>query len=164
MRFPSSQTTFSPYIPLSAGGDLLALLPHRDVAGLLRPFQQLLEGHPVAAQVEGGVQLPVVDDGRLAGVIPLDFLLGAMVVEDTREMLSVGGVSGESRENPVFSAIRTRLPWLTVNLGTTFRTAAVISLFESTLAHFSRPTCTVDGTPNAIGLFGLTGCSGSGCQ
>lgn len=32
-------------------------------------------------------------------------------------------------------AVRTRLPWLTVNLGTTFLAAAVIALFESTLAQ-----------------------------
>ena len=33
------------------------------------------------------------------------------------------------------AAVRTRLPWLTVNLGTTFLAAATISLFESTLAQ-----------------------------
>ena len=33
------------------------------------------------------------------------------------------------------ASIRTRLPWLTINLATTFLAAATISLFESTLAQ-----------------------------
>ena len=83
----------------------------------------------------GIVQLPVVSDGLLTGVIPLELLLSAVVEEDTRQMLNVGGVAGDSRENTLVSSIRTRLPWLTVNLGTTFLAAAAISLFESTLAQ-----------------------------
>ena len=83
----------------------------------------------------GIVQLPVVSDGELRGVIPLEFLLSAVVEEDTRQMLNVGGVAGDSREHTLVSAIKTRLPWLTVNLGTTFLAAAAISLFESTLAQ-----------------------------
>ena len=80
------------------------------------------------------VQLPVVTGGRLRGVIPQEFLLSAVVEEDTRQMLNVGGVSGESGEHSLVAAIRTRLPWLTINLATTFLAAATISLFESTLA------------------------------
>ncbi len=80
------------------------------------------------------VQLPVVTGGRLRGVIPQEFLLSAVVAEDTRQMLQVGGVTGESGEHSLVAAIRTRLPWLTVNLATTFLAAGTISLFESTLA------------------------------
>ena len=120
----------------------LALLPERT------PVRDVMDPVPATVTVDTSagecarllrhynvVQLPVVAGGKLAGVIPLDFLLGAMVQEDTREMLNVGGVSGGPAENQVYSAIRTRLPWLTVNLGTTFLAAAVISLFESTLAQ-----------------------------
>ena len=81
------------------------------------------------------MQLPVVSEGTLIGVIPSEFLLSAVVEEDTRQMLNVGAVSGDSGETSMASAIRTRLPWLTVNLGTTFLAAATISLFESTLAQ-----------------------------
>ena len=80
------------------------------------------------------VQLPVVAEGTLLGVIPSEFLLSAVVEEDTRQMLNVGAVSGDSGETSLVSAIRTRLPWLTINLATTFLAAATISLFESTLA------------------------------
>ena len=81
------------------------------------------------------MQLPVAWEGTLIGVIPSEFLLSAVVEEDTRQMLNVGAVSGDSGETSLVSAIRTRLPWLTVNLGTTFLAAATISLFESTLAQ-----------------------------
>ena len=80
-------------------------------------------------------QLPVVEDGNLIGVIPAEFLLSAMVENDTRQMLQVASVAGEAADGPVLNSIRTRLPWLTVNLGTTFLAAAMIAIFESTLAE-----------------------------
>ena len=80
-------------------------------------------------------QLPVVEDGRLIGVILADSLIGALVEEDTRQMLQVASVAGETTGGPLTDSLRTRLPWLTLNLGTTFLAAATISLFESTLAQ-----------------------------
>lgn len=80
-------------------------------------------------------QLPVVEDGKLVGVIPIESLLSAVVEEDTRQMLQVANVSGEAVDAPLSASIRTRLPWLTVNLATTFLAAATVSLFESTLAQ-----------------------------
>ena len=42
---------------------------------------------------------------------------------------------GRRWTGPSTSSVRTRLPWLTVNLGTTFLAAATVALFESTLAQ-----------------------------
>ena len=70
---------------------------------------------------------------KLTGVIPLEFLLSAEVAEDTRQMLNVGGLSGESREHTVVSSIRTLMPWLTVNLGKTFLVKLVLA-FTGALA------------------------------
>ena len=80
-------------------------------------------------------QLPVVEDGRLTGVILAESLLSAVVEQDTRQMLQVASVAGESADGPLSGSIRTRLPWLTINLATTFLAAATIALFESTLAQ-----------------------------
>ena len=80
-------------------------------------------------------QLPVVEDGRLIGVIPSDFLLSATVAEDTEQILHVANVAGDSPDGPLLGSVRTRLPWLTVNLATTFLAAFTVSLFESTLAR-----------------------------
>ena len=80
-------------------------------------------------------QLPVVDDGRPIGVILAESLLGATVEQDTRQMQQVASVAGETVGGPLSNSIRTRLPWLTVNLGTTFLAAATVALFESTLTQ-----------------------------
>ena len=78
-------------------------------------------------------QLPVLDGDRLIGVILAESLLGAVVEHDTRQMQQVASVAGETVDGPLSDSIRTRLPWLTINLGTTFLAAATVALFESTL-------------------------------
>ncbi|MCY3568747.1 MAG: magnesium transporter, partial [Chloroflexi bacterium] len=80
-------------------------------------------------------QLPVVEGNTLIGVVLPDALLGVTVEEDTRQMLQVANVPGERADGPMALSIRTRLPWLTINLATTFLAAATISLFESTLTQ-----------------------------
>ena len=80
-------------------------------------------------------QLPVVDGDRLIGVILAESLLGATVEHDTRQMQQVANVAGETVDGPLSRSVQTRLPWLTVNLGTTFLAAATVALFESTLAQ-----------------------------
>ncbi len=80
-------------------------------------------------------QLPVLDGEKLIGVVLTDALLGAVVEHDTRQMQQVASVAGETVDGPISDSIRTRLPWLTVNLGTTFLAAATVALFESTLAQ-----------------------------
>ena len=80
-------------------------------------------------------QLPVVEDGRLIGVIPAEYLLSASIEEDTDQMLQVASVQGDSAGGPILTSVRSRLPWLTINLGTTFVAAFTVSLFESTLAQ-----------------------------
>ncbi len=81
-------------------------------------------------------QLGVVDgEGRLMGVIPAEYLLNAVVSEDTRQMLKVAAAPGESLDGSLPWSIKSRLPWLTVNLGTTFLAVATIALFESTLTR-----------------------------
>ena len=71
----------------------------------------------------------------MIGVILAESLLGATVEQDTRQMQQVGNVAGETVDGPLASSVRTRLPWLTVNLATTFLAAATIALFESTLTQ-----------------------------
>ena len=77
----------------------------------------------------------MVDGGRLIGSILPESLLSAAVEHDTRQMLQVASVAGESIDGPLTASIRTRLPWLTVNLATTFLAAATVGLFESTLVQ-----------------------------
>lgn len=83
--------------------------------------------------------LAVLDlDGRLVGVVRY-----AAMAEAELERASVGiqtmvGVSKEERATSSASfAVRKRLPWLQINLVTVFVAAAVVGLFEDTIARFT---------------------------
>ena len=77
----------------------------------------------------------MVEGKQLLGVILTESLLGAVVEEDTKQMLQVASVAGESADAPISESIRTILPRLTVKLGTAFLAAATVALFESTLTQ-----------------------------
>ncbi len=84
--------------------------------------------------------LPVLDlGGRLLGVIRHDlFLVQAVQEEATADLQTMVGASREERalSSPWF-AVRKRLPWLNINLLTAFLAAAVVGVFESTIAQFT---------------------------
>ena len=83
--------------------------------------------------------IPVVDlDGRLMGVIRHDALVQAVQEEATVGLQTLVGVSKDERVlSSPWLAVRKRLPWLNVNLLTAFLAAAVVGLFESTIAKFT---------------------------
>jgi magnesium transporter len=83
--------------------------------------------------------LPVVDvEGRLLGVIRHDVLVHAAEQEASLDIQSMVGVSKEERAlSRVRFAVRKRLPWLQINLATAFLAAAVVGLFERTIAQFT---------------------------
>jgi len=81
--------------------------------------------------------LPVVDDERrLLGLITHDDLVEVLEEEATEDIYRLGGVLEEHPPDvPVPAALRTRLPWLVLNLGTALASATVLRLFESTIAR-----------------------------
>jgi magnesium transporter len=81
--------------------------------------------------------LPVVDDaGCLLGVITHDDLVEVLEEEATEDIYRLGGVLEERPSDvPVPAALRTRLPWLVLNLVTALTSAAILSLFEDTIAR-----------------------------
>ena len=84
-------------------------------------------------------ELPVVNhSGRFVGVIRQAALVSAIESETTVDIQTMVGASRDERalSGPAF-AIRKRLPWLQVNLLTAFLAAAVVGLFESTIAKFT---------------------------
>jgi magnesium transporter len=83
--------------------------------------------------------LPVVDaDGRLIGAVRYRNLVAAAEDEATVAMQTMVGVSKDERAlSSVPFAVRKRLPWLQVNLVTAFLAAAVVGLFESTIAQYT---------------------------
>lgn len=83
--------------------------------------------------------LPVIDiHGRLIGAIRHDALLKTLEEAASVDIQMMVGAGREERalSEPVF-AVRKRLPWLQINLATAFLAAAVVGLFESTIAQFT---------------------------
>ena len=80
-------------------------------------------------------RLAVVDDsGKLVGVLKLEDMIDVFEDEATEDMLRMMGVAGEEKAlGPFWGAVRSRLPWLFVNLGTAILAGLSITLFESTL-------------------------------
>jgi magnesium transporter len=83
--------------------------------------------------------LPVVDhEQRLLGVIRQDALVAATAEEASVDIQTMVGASKEERalSTPSF-AMRKRLPWLEINLGTAFLAASVVGIFEETIARYT---------------------------
>lgn len=100
--------------------------------------------------------LPVVDVGeRLVGVIRYADLISATERDATADLQTMVGVSREERAlSSIAFAVRKRLPWLQINLGTAFLAAAVVGLFEDTIA---RVTALAVLLPVVAGQSGNTG-------
>lgn len=84
-------------------------------------------------------ELPVMNHaGRFVGVIRQAALVSAIESETSLDIQTMVGASRDERalSGPVF-AVRKRLPWLQVNLLTAFLAAAVVGLFENTIAKFT---------------------------
>lgn len=83
--------------------------------------------------------LPVVDrKGRLVGIVTVDDVIDVIHEEASEDFQRLVGAGADERtDSPFFYALRMRLPWLLVNLATAFAAAAVVGLFESTIAKLT---------------------------
>ncbi len=79
--------------------------------------------------------LPVIDDeGRLAGLIRAEDVVEVGQESATEDMFRVASIGEERVTGPITDSVRSRFPWLLLNLVTVFGAAVVIGLFESTIA------------------------------
>lgn len=83
--------------------------------------------------------LPAVDlENRLLGMIRHNAILKAVQDDAAANMLTMVGVSRDERAlSTSLFAVRKRLPWLQINLLTAFLAAAVVGLFENTIAKYT---------------------------
>ena len=82
-------------------------------------------------------ELPVVDiNGHLIGIVRHHTLINVAMEETSADIQTMVGVSKDERalSNASF-AVRKRLPWLQINLATAFLAAAVVGIFEQTIAQ-----------------------------
>ena len=97
-----------------------------------REVADTMELHKIA-------DLPVVDlDGALLGVVYNATLVQAVQESATANLQTMVGASKDERalSKPLF-AVSKRLPWLQINLLTAFMAAAVVGVFEDTIARFT---------------------------
>ena len=152
-------------------GRLLGAVPLQDLA-LAAPGERLarlIAGMPVSIQATAGLEelndvlsrhhvdaLPVVDfEGRLVGVVRHEALVEVAREDASADLQTMVGASREERAlSRVRFAVRKRLPWLQVNLGTAFLAAAVVGVFEETIA---RNTALAVLLPVVAGQSGNTG-------
>jgi magnesium transporter len=102
------------------------------------------------------VSVPVVDGGgRLLGRITFDDVIDVIEAETTEDLLRFAGASDEEEIRGAWGdAVRSRLPWLVLNLLTASAAAAVVLLFEDVIA---RVTLLAALMPVVAGMGGNTG-------
>ena len=85
----------------------------------------------------GFMAIPVVDhNGEILGIITVDDVMEIMKEEYTEDMFRLAGLDEEEKvAGTVIGAIKSRLPWLLVNLVTATLAAKTVSLFENTIAQ-----------------------------
>jgi len=79
--------------------------------------------------------VPVVDaNGVLLGRVTFDDVIDVVEAETTEDLLQFGGVSADEELGaPWTDAVRSRLPWLYVNLLTAFAAASVVLVFSDAI-------------------------------
>jgi magnesium transporter len=78
--------------------------------------------------------VPVVDENqRLVGVVTVDDVVEVLDDEADEDMKALAGVGDESLADSVFETVKSRVPWLVVNLGTAILASFVIQQFDATI-------------------------------
>lgn len=80
--------------------------------------------------------IPVVDDNmKLLGRVTVDDIIDVMEQESTEDILKISGVSEDEELSGNWKeAVKSRLPWLVINLGTAYLAASIIRHFDATVS------------------------------
>ena len=77
---------------------------------------------------------PVVDENnRLVGVVTVDDVVEVIQDEAEEDIKALAGVGDETLADSVLETVRSRVPWLIVNLGTAILASSVIKAFDATI-------------------------------
>lgn len=79
--------------------------------------------------------LPVVDDdGKMIGLVTVDDVIDVINEEATEDIHRMGGINREEKiDGSVIDSVKSRLPWLIVNLVTAILASCVIARFDKTI-------------------------------
>jgi magnesium transporter len=122
--------------------DLILARPERRLSKIMRTeirsVPATMDQEEVARIMRryGYLALPVVDDrNRLVGLITFDDAADVIEEEATEDVQKMAGAGPEERlTSPWTYSFRKRIGWLQVNLATAFLAAAVIGVFQETIA------------------------------
>ncbi len=104
---------------------LILIRPEMDQEDVAQTFQKY---HMASA--------PVVDDaGRITGMVTVDDIVDVISDESEEDLLKLAGVSDAAQTDSVAKSVRSRAPWLLVNLGTAIVASGVISTFATSIAE-----------------------------
>lgn len=83
--------------------------------------------------------IPVIDNaGKLVGRVTFDDVIDVMEEENTEDILKISGVSEDEKLSGNWKeAVKSRLPWLVLNLATAFLASSVVRFFEPTIAKIA---------------------------
>lgn len=115
----------SPAIALARAGDPVSVPPDAD----RETVADLIRRHDLLA-------LPVVEQGRVIGIVTVDDVLDALVAEHTEDTQKFGGVAALDRpylDTGFFAMIRKRAGWLGVLFLSEMLTASAMQHFENEL-------------------------------
>ena len=102
----------------------------------LRPVDPL-EEVTNAFETHRVLDIPIIDlDGVFLGAVTHDSIAETVQQESSVDIQTMVGASKDERalSSPIFT-VRKRMPWLQINLLTAFLAAAVVGVFESTIAQ-----------------------------
>jgi magnesium transporter len=134
------------------GDHLLGVLPIKALvtSPAARPVKDLMEDTEIRVSADTDQEevarligrynvpsVPVVDGaGKLLGQVTFDDVIDVVESEQTEDLLQFGGTSAdEELSAPWSGAVRSRLPWLAVNLCTAFLAGWVASLFKEEISR-----------------------------
>ena len=98
-----------------------------------------MDQEEVASKFEkyGFMTMPVVDENnKILGIVTVDDIVEVMQEETTEDIHRLGGVDEEEKVDGSFrDSVKSRLPWLIVNLITAILAASVVGAFEGTISQ-----------------------------
>ena len=82
------------------------------------------------------ISAPVVDDsGRLTGMLTVDDMVDVIQEENKEDLLALAGVNEAGLADTVISSVKSRAPWLFVNLLTAVVASLVIGVFDQAISQ-----------------------------
>ncbi len=122
--------------------DLILARPERSISTIMRPnvasVPATMDQEQVAREMrrKGYLAMPVVDArNRLLGIVTFDDMADVIEEEATEDVQKMFGAGAEERlTSPWQYSFKKRVWWLQVNLLTAFMAAAVVGMFQQTIA------------------------------